>query len=82
MSEEIPICHNTPMMPVKRYRNKPDGKIYRDFRCCYCWNKKTREVKTISEAGKSEIRATTTWEALMEAENEYYGTYAKGVLVR
>jgi hypothetical protein len=31
---------------------------------------------------KSETRWTSTWEAFREAENEYYGTYAKGVLVR
>ncbi len=81
MCEEIPICHNMPMMPVDRYRDETDGKIYRDFCCCYCWNKKTREVKSMSEVGKRGTRWTSTWEAFRKAENEYYGTYAKGVLV-
>jgi hypothetical protein len=45
MREEIPVCHNTPMMPTDRYRNEADGKIYRKFRCNYCLDEKNVEVK-------------------------------------
>ena len=44
--EEKPVCHGEKMQPIHRFLR--EGKVYREYRCNCCGDKKTVEVEWVN----------------------------------